>query len=235
MDVVGDAVSRDRRSNATALRSDSGATDRSYDYRRFCTSAWKIGNFLRHHGIRSGDTVGIADDPVPEPVLTLYGAALLGAQVSFEPSRTQADADALVVPVSECTTYQPPPGAKLIAYGGDPEDPTMAYFERDVWSENPTAPPDIVDKGDVLLETEHTSYTHGAVLRAAKTVIDRLGLTDEAVVVDGSFTEPGIVAGGLIAPIVAGGSVVLTDDPTAADGEYTVGGPDGDIDPSTLL
>ena len=77
MNVLGDAIARDRRSDATALV--APAVGRRYDYRRFCTSAWKAGNFLRHIGVRGGAGVAIADDPLPEPVLTLYAAASLGA------------------------------------------------------------------------------------------------------------------------------------------------------------
>ena len=42
-DVLGDIVGRDRRSTDPALRAPSAG--RLYDYRRFCTNAWKVGNF----------------------------------------------------------------------------------------------------------------------------------------------------------------------------------------------
>ena len=60
-DALGDTVGRERRSAEPALR--AADTGRLYDYRRFCTSAWKVGNFLRHLGVRGGDNVAIADDP----------------------------------------------------------------------------------------------------------------------------------------------------------------------------
>ncbi|WP_336136044.1 hypothetical protein [Natronomonas amylolytica] len=230
MDVLGDAIGRDRRSSAPALR--APATGRSYDYRRFCTNAWKVGNFLRHHGVRGDAGVGIADDPIPEPVLTFYGAALLGAVVRFAPAE-DASPRALVVPESEVDRYDPEPGTKLIAYGNRHENPSVAYFERDIWSENPTQPPDRVTPEAALLATDEGTYTHGEILAAAEGVVDDEGLgSDDEVAVHGSFSDPGVVAAGLVATIVAGGAIVLGPEST---GDLVVGGPDSDVATDTLL
>jgi hypothetical protein len=230
MDVLGDAIDRDRRSSAIALR--APATGRSYDYRRFCTNAWKIGNFLRHHGVRSGAGIGIADDPIPEPVLTFYGAAVLGAVVDVAPN-TDASPRALVVPEPEVDSYDPEPGTKLIAYGNRHENPSVAYFERDIWSENPTQPPDHVAPEDPLVTTDGRTYTHGEILAAAERVVDAEGLgSDDDVAVHGSFSAPGVVAAGLVAPIVAGGTIVLG---TESAGDLVVGGPNSDVATDTLL
>lgn len=229
MDVLGDAIGRDRRSSDTALR--APAVGRSYDYRRFCTSAWKVGNFLRHHGVRGGAGVAIASDPLPEPVLTFYGAALLGAVVRFDPAETNPKA--LVVPESEVASHDPEPGTKVIAYGARAEDPSVAYFERDVWSENPTQPPDRVEPSDPLIATDGATYTHEAVIAAAEGVIDDVGLeSDDEVAVRGAFSDPGVVAAGLVAPILAGGTIVLGADST---GDLVVGGDDSDVATDALL
>jgi hypothetical protein len=223
MDVLGDAIGRDRRSSATALR--APAVGRSYDYRRFCTSAWKVGNFLRHHGVRGGASVGIADDPLPEPVLTFYGAALLGAVARFEP--TEGSPKALVIPESEVSAHESEPETKVIAYGDRSEDPSVAYFERDVWSENPTQPPDRVEPSDPLVATAERTYTHEEVLTAAEDVIDGTGLeSGDEVAVHGTFADPGVVAAGLVAPILADGAIVLGADST---GDLVVGGDDSDV------
>lgn len=230
MDILGDAIGRDRRSSATALR--APATGRSYDYRRFCTNAWKVGNFLRHHGVRSGAGVGIADDPLPEPVLTLYGAALLGAVVRFAPAE-DASPRALVVPESAVDSHDPEPGTKVIAYGDRHENPSVAYFERDIWSENPTQPPDSVEPTDQFVATDKGTYTHEEILAAAERVIDDAGLgSDDEVAVHGPFSNPGVVAAGLVAPIVAGGAIVLSPEST---GDLVVGGDDSDVATDTLL
>jgi hypothetical protein len=223
MDVLGDAVRRDRRSETPALR--APAVGREYDYRRFCTSAWKVGNFLRHLGVRRGAGVAVADDPLPEPVLAFYGAALLGGVVHFHPGSAGDEVRALVVPADDLEASPANPGTKRLAYGDDPADPSVAYFERDVWSENPTAPPDRVGPDDPLLRTSRATYAHGDLVAAAETVVDELALdADTVVAVRGRFADPTVVVTGVIAPILAGGVVALDAD----EGDVIVGGGDGD-------
>jgi hypothetical protein len=230
-DVLGDIVGRDRRSTEPALRAPGAG--RLYDYRRFCTNAWKVGNFLRHLGVRGGDGVAIADDPAPEAVLTLYGAALLGAVVRFGPSTDPGDVRALVVPASALGAHEVGPSTKPVVYGDAPGDPSVAYFERDVWSENPTMPPDAVTSGDDLLRTADAAYTHGELLDAARTVVDRHGIdAGDDVAVAGSFAEPRTVAAGLLAPILAGAAISIGPD---AEGRLVVGGREDDIDAASLL
>ena len=234
MDVLGDTITRERRSDATALR--APATGRSYDYRRFCTTAWKVGNFLRYLGVRAGVGVAIADDPLPEPVLSLYGAALLGGVVRFGPKTTVGDETrALVVAVGRLDDYDVGPSTKPVVYGDRPDDPSVSYFERDVWSENPTAPPDIVDCDEPCLTTDERTYSHAELLDAATNVVERWDLkTGDEVAVRGSFTHPGVVAAGLVAPLVAGAAVVLPDDDTVC--QYAVGdGPEPSVDPDDVL
>jgi len=230
-DALDDVVGRDRRSPEPALRAPRAG--RLYDYRRFCTNAWKVGNFLRHLGVRGGDGVAIADDPAPEAVLTLYGAALLGAVVRFAPSGAPDDVRTLVVPESALDAHDIGPSTKPVVYGDVHEDPSVAYFERDVWSENPTMPPDAVAPGDDLLRTADATYTHGAVLDAAETVVGRhaVDAADE-IAVAAPFSTPGTVAAGLVAPITAGATISIGPD---ADGRLIVGGSDDDVDAASLL
>ncbi len=226
MNVLGDAIARDRRSDSTALS--APAVGRRYDYRRFCTSAWKTGNFLRHVGVRNGAGVAIADDPLPEPVLTLYGAASVGAIVSFAPPRAvEREVRALVVPAADAERYSFGPETKQVVYGDPPTDPTVSYFERDIWSENPTEPPDHVEADDTLLRTTEDSYTHAETLRAARAVIDRHGIDErDTVAVRGSLAEPTTVIAGLVAPIVAGAELSIGPD---AEGALVVGGTESDV------
>lgn len=231
MDVLGDIIGRDRRTDAPALV--APAVGRDYDYRRFCTTAWKTGNFLRHLGVRGGAGVAVADDPLPEPVLTLYGAALLGGVVSFGPPSKLDSPRAIVAPAADIDAEAVEPGTKPVAYGDDPGDPTVAYFERDVWSENPTEPPDHIAGTDPLLCAGEERYSHGDVLTAARTAIDDHGIDDDTTVaVGGSFRSPGVVAAGLVAPIVAGGTVAVGPAP---EGDVQVGGEGSDVETDALL
>jgi hypothetical protein len=226
MDVLGDVIARDRRSERPALA--VPAVGRRYDYRRFCTNAWKTGNFLRHLGVRGGAVVAVADDPLPEPIVTFLGAGALGAVVGFgPPAEIDAGTRALVVPAADVDDYAVGPSTKRVAYGDPPDDPTVSYFERDVWSENPTAPPDRVDPEAPLLRTDTDEYSHRELLAAARAVVDDHGLgPTSAVAVRGSFADPSVVAAGLIAPLIAGGEIVLGGDA----GDVVVGGPDRDVE-----
>lgn len=227
MDVLGDAIGRERRSNAPALS--APATGRQYDYRRFCTSAWKTGNFLRHLGVRSGVGVAIDDDPVPETVLTLYGAALLGGVVTFGPPReVGSETRAIVAPAAKIDEYEAGPQTKRVVYGDPPEDPSVSYFERDVWSENPTESPNHVDPEDPLLHAGSDEYSHAEALASTRAVIDRYKINSESTVaVRGSFSEPSVVIDGLIAPVVAGARIVIGPE---SDGDHIVVGAKSEID-----
>jgi acyl-CoA synthetase (AMP-forming)/AMP-acid ligase II len=230
--VLGDAVTRDRRSDVPALR----AGTREYDYRRFCTTAWKTGNLLRNEGVRSGTSVAVADDPAPEAVLSFYGAALLGGVVGFGPDALGDRTKALVVPTTDLDGYDAGPRTRRVGYGSQPEDPSVAYFERDVWSENPTEPPDQVEPDDPLLRTPDRTWSHGEVLDAARTVADDWGLEPgDAVAVRAPFAHPGAVAAGLVAPILGGAVVLLPDGDEAGDYAVGSGGPEPSVDPDTVL
>lgn len=226
MDVLGDAIARDRRSDRPAL--DVPAVGRHYDYRRFCTSAWKTGNFLRLLGVREGVGVAVADDPTAEPVLTLYGAAALGGVVRFGPPAEIDDGTrALVVPAADLDAHDVGPATKRVVYGDPPADPAVSYFERDVWSENPTEPPNPPVPADPLLRANGKRYSHGEVLSAAESVVDDHGIgPDSAVAVRGSFASPAVVVAGLVAPIVAGGRLSVGPE---SDGDLVVGGRDDDV------
>lgn len=222
--VLGDLVARDRRTDATALRALGGERDRSYDYRNLCTTAHKAANFLRHLGVRGGaaatdpgrGTVAVAPDPAPEPLLTVLGTAALGGVARFDP-RSDAAARAVVVHVDDVERHDPPPGTKLVAYGGDPADPSVEHWEEGVWSENPAAPPAAVDPGDPVLGADRT-YTHAELLAAARTVVDRLSLAPgDEVAVRSSLADPRTVAAGVVAPLLVGGAVVLPADGFVGD------------------
>lgn len=224
MDVLGDVVSRTRRdslSDRPALRHDPAG--RRVDYRRFCTSAWKAGNFLRNEGVRAGARVVVEPDPAPAVLAAVYGAGLLGATVAFGPDGLTDDARALVAPADRLDAYAAGPRTRRIAYGERHPDPAAAHFERDVWSENPTAPPDAVARDDGLLVAGGRTHSHGEVLSVARAVVEEYGLDGASeVVAAGDLARPGVFAAGFVAPLAAGGTVVVPDGgrsgPVVADG-----------------
>ncbi|WP_101297341.1 acyl-CoA synthetase family protein [Halegenticoccus soli] len=215
METLCDLVARDRRSERPALRI-AGSTP--YSYRDFCTTAWKASHALRYLGVGRGRRVELDDDPSPAPILTFLGAVLLGAEAGFVPG--EGDARAVVVPRSREGEFDLPPGRKLVVYGGRPSSPNATHWERDVWSENPTFPPVGVEPGDPALVTGGSAYTHADLLSAARSVADRFDLdADGEVAVRSPLRRPGTVAAGLVAPLLAGGTIVS---PGADSEEATV-------------
>jgi hypothetical protein len=247
MDVVGGLVARERRSEALALRTDSRAG--SYSYEKLCTNAWKAGNLLSHYGVRGDATVVIDPDESlsPPPLTAFLGGALLGATVRFEsPESDHADPPmsvetrALVVPATRIEAYDPAPGTTVLAYGDVPEDPTVTHFEREVWSENPTTPPNEVLPDDVLLDAHGgaTRVAHRQAVEKAEDVADEVGLADDDLVAPrASLADPAVVVAGVLAPLSVGAGILLDG---SATGDVGVGDEDAApesrrIDPADVL
>jgi hypothetical protein len=207
-DVLGDLVARDRRTDDPLLRFGTGTAD-FYTAHKFCTDAWKTANLFRYDGAGPGRTVGIADEPVPPVLLSFFGAALLGATARFDPP-VETDVRLLVADAADIGRWELPPGSKRVAYDGPPEDPSVAHFERDMWSENPTMPPTEPAPDDAVLETDAETYAHATLLDATARVVDDLGLTDDdEVAVRAPLTDPGTVVAGVLAPLAVGAEVYL--------------------------
>lgn len=206
MDVIGDLVARERRRKEPLVYSDAS---QPYTAHKFCTDAWKAASLFRYHGVGPGRTVAIADDPTPQALLGFFGAALLGTAVNFG-DPTERDARLVIGPADDVTDWETSPGTKRVAYGGQPDDPDVIHFERDIWSENPTMPPGHVDADADLLMTEDGTYNHDALLAATEQVISETELTDsDAVAVDTSLTNPGTIVAGVLAPLATEATILL--------------------------
>jgi acyl-CoA synthetase (AMP-forming)/AMP-acid ligase II len=239
MRVLGDIVARDRRSDEVALRVD--ATGREFSYRDFCTTAWKAGHALSHCGVHAGARVALDPEPAPQPLLTLFGAACLGARVTFD---TAAESRAVLVPAAREGEVARRPERKVVVYGDAPDDPGIVHWERTVWSENPVRPPGERDPDEAVLDSEEprsassrtqsddadaATYTHREVLAAATSVADATGIdSGTSVALQAPLTDPRAVVAGVVAPLAAGGTVVLPDGATDADADVVVGA-DGDV------
>lgn len=224
METLGDVFARERRSDDVALVDDAG---REYDYHWLCTAAWKAGNFLRHAGVRRGVTVGVVGTG-PLALLAFFGTGLLRGTTRFDPPRDLADAAAfraVVAPTGELGAYDLPRGAQRVGYGSDPDAPDVHHFDAGLWSENPSFPSLEIDSETPLLTDGETVWSHGEAHEAAATVVTEYGLdpSRRVVVRTASFDYETVVAG-VIAPLVAGSTIVLergessaTTDPDAAD------------------
>lgn len=195
---------------------------RAHSARELRTTAYRAGNFLRHHGVHEGADVVVADDPVPQAVFSFLGATLLGGAVRFG-LPDSSESRAVVGPVDRVGDVTLPPGGQHVAYGGEPSDPSWGYFERDAWSENPAFPPVSFGGDTAALRADDRAFTHAALLDAAASVADDLG-TEDVVAVRGSLTDPGVVVAGLLAPHLVGAETLL---PTEGEtGTVAVGGED---------
>ncbi|MFB6124259.1 MAG: acetyl-CoA synthetase [Haloferacaceae archaeon] len=221
MDVVGDIVARERRSDRPALR--VAARGRQYSYRDLCTTSWKAGNVLRYLGVHGGDRVDVAPVPSPQPLFTFFGSALLGAVAAFD---ELGPGSVVVVPADREPEFDLPPGSDLVVFGDDPADPAVTHWEGTVWSENPAFPPVTVAPSSPALRTSTDAYTHRDLLDAAGRVADAAGLDDSSsVAVRASLSDPRTLVAGVLAPLSVGGNVVLPDGAASADVAVTDGAP----------
>ncbi|WP_440764878.1 hypothetical protein [Natronorubrum sp. DTA7] len=224
-ETVDDLLTRDRRDDRTAL---VDATGREFDTHWLCTTSWKAGNFLRHAGVRKDVTVGIVGEE-PLPLLAFFGTTLLEGTTRFEPPMDLTDEEnfrALVAPVValEVGGYTLPRGAQRVGYGQQPDEPDIHHFDAGVWSENPAFPPLDIDPETTLLTDGERDVSHGDALEAASEIVESYGLeAGDRVVVRESLADPRAVIGGVLAPMLADGVIVLTgeeDETTAERGEY---------------
>lgn len=234
-ETLPDLVARERRTDHEALRAE-GARRQVYTYHRFCTTAWRTGNFLRHLGVRDGSIVAVADDRAAAPVLALFGTALLGGTAWIGAPR-EVDARAVVAPVEEVADYDLPPGGQRAGYGGDPDDPSTYHFEEGVWSENPARVPETYDPDATVLTDGERGYTHADLLGAAVRTVDRNGIDNgDVVAVRASLADPGVVAAGVLAPLIAGATAVLGSAADLdADSTLVVGGAEDGDDAATEI
>lgn len=224
METLVDLVARDRRSDRPALYT----PDREMDYRRFCTTAWKASNYLRHLGVGDARGVAVLADASPPPLLTFVGAALLDTPTQFVddtadlPAAIDAvDARAVLVPAGVEEAVDPPAGTTLTVHGGDPSAATTENWEEGVWSENPAFVPSTATSASTVLLTVDGPVSHGALLRTGKRIASDLGLdANETVHLRGSLADPRLVAG-VVAALSVGGAVRLDDE--AAPGDLTTG------------
>ena len=220
MDVVGDVLARDRRSRDLAIVTPD---ERERTYHDLITNAYKAANVLRYLGAREGATVAVHPDPGFHPMVAFLGAAGLGAPVRFD---TQAGIDAgdrvVLVPTDDEPTADPAPGTNLAVFGGPPTRPETTHWEQELWSENPGMVPSTVTPTDPIVCGPDGPVSHRRLLALADAATEAAGIdADTRVVVRASVTDPRALAAGVVAPLVAGGAVVLIDDPSAG-GDATV-------------
>lgn len=251
MQTIGDLVADAREREATLFSTPDGPTDHGYE--SFSTTAWKAGNLLRHYGVRPGDAVAVVVGPAepgeddepghlgtsPTPLLAIFGGMLAGATVDPDPVAA-VEAKALVAPTAWLDRYTPGPGTKPIGYGSETTEPTVAQFEREAWSENPVAPPVDLDPTTTAFGG-HRPLAHGDLIAETRRIVDAFGLEGDDRVGIAAPITPGSFVAGILAPMTAGATIVLSpgdDLPDDVDVAVTIeGAPSGvtPIDPGTIF
>ncbi len=237
MDVLGDLVHPERGTDELWIHR-SGPRSRSWSGEQFCVDAWKAGNLLRHYGIREGTTVGLFDGsdlessdeaPNPQAIIALFGAWTLGASVAVDPASLDG-LDALVGPADRLDGRELPPGCKAMGYGSRPEDPTVAHFEGERWSENPVQFPADVKSADPALQADGGEWTHAELLAAGRRVREAYGIeSDDRVALLASLSDSGAIIAGILTPLLVGATITLDGESTV-----TVAERDGAIRPSAV-
>ena len=227
MNTLADLVADGRERDGTAI--DARQRTAPYSYRELCTNVWKAANLVGHYGTHPGSEVAVVPGPKdadaadwPEtcghidsadPVLAALGATLRGATVTMTPDQP-VEARVLVLPAGWHEVFDTAPQCSVLAYGGPPEDPAAVHFEAELWSENPTEPPEQVDPDTPALRAGGTTYTHGNLVTAAERVADSHGLDESSRVgLAADLRAPGALVVGVLAPLSVGATVVLADGP----------------------
>jgi hypothetical protein len=232
MQVLGDIVAGARERDGPLFESSERAAP--YSYADFAVNVWKTGNLLRHYGVREGARAAVVVGPkaptdedrsgwlagTPDSVVAIFAAMVDGAVVDPDPPGA-VDAKVLIAPDAWMDDYALGPGTKALAYGGPPEDPTVAHLEREAWSENPLEPPAEVEPDDPALAAGRT-YSHGDLLTASREVVEEYELTaDDEFVLRAPLTDPGTIVAGVITPMQVGATVLIGPDPV---GTVAIGG-----------
>jgi hypothetical protein len=235
MNTLADLVAAGRERDGTAI--DAHGRTAPYSYRDLCTNVWKTANLVGHYGTHPGSEVAVVPGPKEvtqpdwpadagrldsaDPVLAVLGAALRTATVTMTPAQP-VQARTLVVPAGWHEVFDTAPQCSVLAYGGPPADPAAVHFEAELWSENPTEPPEQVDPDTPALRAEET-YTHGDLVTAAERVVERHGLgASSHVGLVADLRTPGALVAGVLAPLSVGATVVLADDRQSFETEALV-------------
>lgn len=211
MELVNDILARDRRGDSMALVTPSG---RERSYRELLTNAWKAANVLRHLGVHQQTTVSVTPQKQLHPLLAFLGAAQLGAVTRFTHPHSLTDRPrAAVVPVQALTDIEIDAETKLTCYGGAAESPEIVHWEEELWSENPAQAPATHGPEAPVIGSESAVYTHLDIIEAGRAISSEHEFgTTTTVAVHGSLADPRIVVGGIVAPLLSGGTILFPSD-----------------------
>ncbi|MGZ0745782.1 acetyl-CoA synthetase [Haloparvum sp. AD34] len=209
MHELGDLAVRNQWGRTPAIRSPG----RVYTHRDLYTSVQKVATFFTYYGGEGGTQIDVEPEAQPEVVLSILGAARLGAIANLTPT---GDGEIVVVPAAKEDEYDLDPDQSGIVYDGFPSGPRFVGWELDVWDGSARTGPRLeAAPEDGVLRTEDRTYSHGELLDAADRVVEEYGIEEGTeVAVRAPMGNPGTIAAGIVAPLKVGGTVLFpgTDD-----------------------
>jgi len=208
--VLGELLAREKRRSQPAVS--MPAVDREMSYQDFITTAYKSGNVLRYLGLGDDSTLAVEPAVRPESLLAFFGAAQLGARVTFDP---HASARVRLVSVENEKEYLDHDG-RLVVFGGPPEATATTHWEKAVWSENPAFPPTEVDPETTVLIDGDEQYSHRQLLGMAEQIVEKLDIKQESRLAIRTPVAQTETLAGVAAALLAGSTAVFVEDATYA-------------------
>jgi hypothetical protein len=204
----------------------------TYTAKRFRRMVYKTANFLRYRGVHERSSIALADVHTPQTVFSFLGVGLLGGSINFGLDAV-VDAHMVIGPTHEVEALDVSETTSLVGFEAPPEDPRIAFFEREIWSETAHLPPGDLDPGRRIFD-ESSVGTQRCVVSTALDQADSFG-SRSMIAVRESFTDRGTPIAGILAPLIADATILLpTGDQTGTIAISSDPAPEPDrIDPTT--
>lgn len=197
------------------------AGENVYTYEQLQETTYSFAHVLSEHGVDNESLVGIVPSGNGQTVISVLGAAALGAQIQLEDISGTA-VDALVGPTNSVGKYRIPAQSPRIGFGSSPDHDKIMHFEKLVWKTDPTLPEASVLPSTSLLKTPEATFSHRRVIKAAEAAVKAREMDEEmTVVVRSSISDPRTIAAGFIAPLLAGATIRFPTD-TSSHGDLAI-------------
>jgi hypothetical protein len=204
MKTLDELVMQTKHDDAAALRA-PGRGEQVYTYERLRETVCDTASVLADLGIDEDGRVAIAAHPTGHPVFAFYATALLGG-TTWIGAPQRVNAHVAIAPSTQVGEYELPDGAARIGFGETPTDDEIIHFEKAIWKIDDDNPNPGVLPGTKVITDGEWEYSHRNLLEAARDVAERLD-RDTTVSVRAPLDNPRAFAGGVIAPLLVGGTI----------------------------
>lgn len=219
MKTLDKLVMQTKHDDAAALRA-PGRGEQVYTYERLRETVCDTAVVLDELGVDENGRMAIAAQPTGHPVFAFYAAALLGA-TAWIGAPQRVNAHVAVAPTAQVGSYELPEGAARVGFGDTPDQDEIMHFEKAIWKTDGDHPDPSVLPGTKAITDGEREYSHRTLLNAAKDVAERLD-RDTTVSVRASLDDPRAFAGGVIAPLLVGGTIRFPNTQAEPSGDVAI-------------